>query len=442
MPEPRTAMSPEKVRSIAREIFGYALGEASIGRAFEKYISCERGTLRIGEDLYDLHGHERVFVVSIGKAGHTMAAALAERTGAGVLEGIVVAPVEVAPQVPAFRYFRGGHPLPTEESLRAADAVLRALHSQRETSLVIYMISGGASALCEKPIVGDISLADLVETYRVLVHSGAPIAEINAIRKHLSALKGGRMAQAASPANQASILISDVPEGKLDSLASGPTLPDTSSVDDCYRIAEQYGMVSQLPKPVRELFEHRVLEETPKSGDPAFAASRWTVISSNSSAVSAAAEKARQFGFKVVIDNGCDDWDYVAAADYLLLRLREARRSGQPACVISGGEVTVKVLNGGTGGRNQQFALHCATRIAGEPIAILSAGTDGIDGNSPASGAIVDGTTMGRAMALDLSPMKALDGFDAYPLFEALGDAIVTGPTGNNVRDLRLLLAW
>jgi hydroxypyruvate reductase len=268
-------MSPEKGRGLAREIFAHALREASIDRAFEKHVACDQGVLRIGDDLYDLRQYERVFVISIGKAGHTMAEALISKTGTGLLEGIVVAPVDVSPQLSRFRYFRGGHPLPTEESVRAADAVLSALRAQTRRSLVIYMISGGASALCERPIADEISLADLVETYRVLVHSGAPIAEINAIRKHLSAIKGGRMAQAASPATQVAILISDVPAGKLDSLASGPTLPDTTTAEDCYRIAEQYGMISHFAKPVRQSFEQHSLEETPKVGDPAFAASRW-----------------------------------------------------------------------------------------------------------------------------------------------------------------------
>ncbi|HYG98691.1 MAG TPA: DUF4147 domain-containing protein [Terriglobales bacterium] len=439
---PATSSEFEKHRSLLRQVFQHALSEAAIENVFERHISYERGLLRVGEDLYDLSRYGRVIVVAIGKAAHTMAQALTKKLGYGVAEGIVVAPVDVAPQLPGFRYFRGGHPLPTAESVRAGNAVLRALEAQTESSLVVYLISGGASALCETPISSDISLEDLVATYRILVHSGAPIAQINAIRKHLSALKGGRMARAAGAATQVAILISDVPEGKVDSLASGPTVPDTTTVEDCYRVAAEYGMVQHFPASVRQLLEDRELEETPKQGDPEFAKSRYWVIASNETALRTAVEKARSADFTVVIDNSCDDWDYAAAADYLLLRLAELRKSVERVCLVSGGEVTVKVTNGGTGGRNQQFALYCATKITGQNVTVLSAGTDGIDGNSDFAGAVVDGTTVERAAALGLNPEEALRDFNASPLFQHLGDAIVTGPTGNNVRDLRVLLAW
>jgi glycerate 2-kinase len=430
------------MRSLAREIFHYALSEASIDHAFDKYIGCEGGVLRLGQDLYNLHDYKRVFAVSIGKAGHTMAEALAARVGRGAVEGIVVCPIDPV-MLPGFEYFRGGHPLPNQTSVQAAQAVLRALRGMDEQSLVIYMISGGASALCEKPISDDISLADLVQTYRVLVHSGAPITEINAIRKHLSAIKGGRMAQTAAPARQVAILVSDVPDGALDSLASGPTLPDSTTVDDCYAVATKYGMVADFPQSVRRLFEQRSLEETPKAGDEAFTNLRSLLASSNAMALNYAAEKAKVAGFVVMVDNSCDDWDYTKAGDYLLDKLRELRKSAPRVCLVSGGEVTVKVTGGGgSGGRNQQIALYLAPKIAGENITMLSAGTDGIDGNSPAAGAVVDATTIERALAAGLNPAEALARFDAFPLFEKLGDAIMTGPTGNNVRDLRILVAW
>lgn len=432
----------EQPRSFLRTLFLEALSEAGIESAFDRHICHEGGVLRVGDVLYDLARYKRVYVVAIGKAAHTMAEALTRRLGAGIAEGIIVAPIEVAPQLPGFRYFHGGHPLPTEESIRAGHAVLRGLKARTASSLVIYLVSGGASALCEAPISDEIGLEDLIATYRVLVHSGAPIAEINAIRKHLSALKGGRMAMAAGQATQVAVLISDVPEGKLDSLASGPTMPDSTTVEDCYRVAEAYAMVQQFPPSVRTLFQNRTLEETPKPGDLEFANSCWFVISSNNTAVSAAVEKARAAGFTTIVDNSCDDWDYVAAADYLLARLREMQGTAQRVCIVSGGEVTVKVTGGGVGGRNQQFALYCATRIAGKNIAVLSGGTDGIDGNSDFAGAVVDGTTVQRSKTLGSQIDQALVRFDASPLFARVGDAIITGPTGNNVRDLRILIAW
>ena len=429
------------MRETAREVFQFALAEASIAKAFERHVHCERGLLRVCEDLYDLQSYARTLVVSIGKAGHTMVEALAGQVGAS-LEGIVASSVEPAAQVHGFRYFRGGHPTPNSESIQAASAILRTLEAQTASSLVIFLVSGGGSSIVEKPFDNEVQLEDLIATYRALVHSGAPIAEINAIRKHLSAVKGGRLALAAFPAQQVSILVSDVPDNASDALASGPTMPDSTSVEDCYRITEKYGLLDQLPQSTRELFERHALEETPKSDDQAFYRSRWWTVLSNQTAVEQASIAAERAGFVVQTDNSCDDWDYARAAEYLLQRLRQMRKDFGRCCLISGGEVTVKVIDGGIGGRNQQFALACASRIAGENITVLSAGTDGVDGNSPAAGALVDGSTIRRAKMQGLDVQAALQKFDAYPFFRALGDVIETGPTGNNVRDLRILLAF
>jgi hydroxypyruvate reductase len=439
-----------RMRDVAREIFTSALKNASIESAFARNVHCERRVLRIGDDLHDLDSYQRVFVVSIGKAAHTMAAALEAQLGSRSFEaGIVASSAEPDTQVRGFRYFHGGHPTPTAESIRAADAILKSLTALDSASLVIFMISGGGSSIVEKPVDDDISLPDLAATYRTLVHSGAPIAEINAIRKHLSAVKGGRLAQAAYPAQQVSILVSDVPDDTPDALASGPTMPDSTSIQDCERIAAKYKLIDQFPKSVADLFRQHALDETPKSDDPAFVRARWWTVLSNQVAIDEAAAAATRAGFAVEVDNSCDDWPYDKAAAYLLNRLRELRRSVSRVCLISGGEVTVTVRNGGIGGRNQQFALACAEPISGHDITVLSAGTDGIDGNSPAAGAIVDGSTLGRvkdrvgARAGSTEAVRhALSSFNAYPLFDALGDTLVTGPTGNNLRDLRILLAY
>lgn len=428
------------MRDAAREIFRSALAKATITAAFDHHVYLERGVLRVCEDLYDVGAASRVFVVSVGKAAHTMAEALQSHWGAE-LQGIVAGSVAPKQQLRGFRYFLGGHPTPNQESLAAADAVLRALDPLDSQALVIFLLSGGGSSILEKPEDDDISLADLVATYKALVLCGAPIAEINAVRKHLSAVKGGRLAAAAYPAQQVSLLVSDVPDATPDALASGLTMPDSTSINDCYRVVEKYGLLPQFPASVRELFERHALDETPKSDDPAFVRSRWWTILSNASAVEAAGVAAAEHGFAVEVDNSCDDWDYERAADYLLGRVRELRKRVSRVCLISGGEVTVKVTNGGVGGRNQQFALACATRIAGENIAVLSGGTDGIDGNSPAAGAVVDGTTVVRAQTAGLDVGQHLAQFNAFLFFDKLGDAIVTGPTGNNLRDLRVLLA-
>jgi hydroxypyruvate reductase len=436
--------SGAEMRGVARAIFLRALSEAGIEPAFARTVQYERGVLRVCDDLYDLKSYARVLAVSFGKAGHSMAECLARQVGS-MVEGIVADPNPPSHQLPGYRYFAGGHPQPNAESVRGAEAILKSLGALNPQSLAIFMISGGGSSVVEKAADAGISLQDLVATYRTLVLSGAPIAQINAVRKHLSAVKGGRMAQAAQGAQQVSILVSDVPENALDSLASGPTMADSSTVEDCYRIVREYNMLAEFPASVRELFERRTLEETPKKDDRAFARSRWWTVLSNATVERAAAAAAAERGFAVEIDHSCDDWDYAKAADYLLERTRRLQREVSRACIVSGGEVTVKVSgqgDSGSGGRNQHFALYCAQKIAGEKIAVLSAGTDGIDGNSPAAGAVVDGATRERARLAGLDPAEHLREFNSFPLFQKLGDAIETGPTGNNVRDLRVLLAY
>ncbi len=429
------------MRDAALGIFAHALQVSTVEQAFARHVDCERGVLRIGEDLYDLNSYSRIFVVSFGKAAHSMLKALQSRAG-DRFEGIVANSNPPEEHARGFRYFQSGHPTPNAESLRAAHAVLKSLATLNSSSLAIYLISGGGSSMLEEPCDDEISLEDLIATYRVLVLSGAPIAEINAIRKHLSAIKGGRLAQTAYPAQQVSLLVSDVPASTPDALASGPTTPDSTTVQDCYAIAEKYNLLDQLPVSVRELFSRRALEETPKSDDPAFIRSRWWTVLSNASIAEAAQAEAQRQRFTVTVDNTCDDWDYARAADYLLHRLRELRKQSERVCLISGGEVTVKVSGEGVGGRNQHFALACAGKVRGETITVLSAGTDGIDGNSLAAGAIVDGSTCDRALSKELNPQRALHTFDSYSFFQQLGDAIITGPTGNNLRDLRIFLGY
>ena len=430
------------LRTLTQEIFDYALAECDIRNAFGNSIRFGEGILEVSGYRYDLGGFERIAVISIGKAGHSMAAALSPLVPVEI-GGIVACSVPPKAPVAGFRYFNGGHPFPNEDSLRAGEAILDLLRGLPERSLVLFLISGGASAMAEKPKNSDLTLSDVVEINRALVHSGAPIAEINAVRKHFSAIKGGRMAEVAFPATQLSLLVSDVPDRALDALASGPTMPDSSTVADCYRIARDYDLIGRFPKRVRLIFEDEELSETPKPGDAAFANSRYVTVLSNRSAVEAATRRAKSLGFIVETDDSCDDWDYARAADHLLERLRSSRQRSSRFCLVSGGEVTVTVGNeSGVGGRNQQFALYCADKVAGQSIVVLSAGTDGIDGNSPAAGAMVDGTTVARARQRGLDIASAISQFDAFPLLHAIGDALVTGPTGNNVRDLRILLAY
>lgn len=435
---------------IARDIFENALKQTTVAAAFAKHVAYERGILRVSEDLYELNAFARVLVIAFGKAAHTMAEALAAQIGSRA-QGIVAAPaaaLQGVPQIPGFRYFAAGHPTPNEESIKAARAALQSISSLHDRALVIYLISGGGSSLLEQPMDAEISLDDLKATYAALVNCGAPIAEINAVRKHLSAVKGGRLARvvdtAAPGSQQVSIMISDVPEHALDSLASGPTMPDTTTVEQCYELAARYSLRKSFPQSVGELFDRRALEETPKKDAACFRNSRWWTVLSNQEALKAAALKASEYGYAVDIDNSCDDQEYTKAADYLLEKLRKLRRGASRVCLISGGEVTVTVgRDPGTGGRNQQFALYCAGKIASERITVLSAGTDGIDGNSQAAGAVVDGRTLEQfsLQGGGQSLSGVLKSFNSAPLLERLGSSIVTGPTGNNLRDLRILLA-
>lgn len=325
------------MRELAREIFTRTLAQIELPGILRQKLEYSRGVLRICEDLHDLSSYSRVVAISMGKAAYPMVEFLASLTGPA-LSGIVVSAHPPQRQVHGFRYFQGGHPLPNAESTRAAEAILRMLNTLDEHALVIYLISGGASAMVEKPLDAEVPLDDLVATYGALVLSGAPIREINTIRKHLSATKGGRMAQAAYPAQQISVLVSDVPENALDALASGPTMPDPSTTAECYEIAERYELMPSLPASVRGLFEERALEETPKKDEPAFVRSRWWTVLSSMTAARAAAALAGQHGFAVEIENDCDDWDYERAAEHLLDKLRNIQKGVSRACIISAGE--------------------------------------------------------------------------------------------------------
>ena len=427
------------LKQTAREIFLRTLNDCTVESAFGREVEFSQGALRVGSHTYEIGRYSQVLTISIGKAAHSMAEALRKRIGEHAT-GIIAAPHAPNQPLPGFRCFVGGHPLPTAGSLSAGTEILDALHKLDENSLVIYLISGGASAVVESPIDAQFTLNDIVETYRALLHSGANIAEMNAVRKHLSATKGGRMAQAAGRAEQISLLVSDVPESSLDALSSGPTMPDSTTCDDCYDIAERYGLLLPFPGHIKALFTERRLQETPKADDPAFAKTHWHTLLSSEAVQKIAAAHATAAGFTVEIDNTCDDWDYQRAADYLLSRLEYLRGRAARTCIVSAGEVTVSIpAEPGIGGRNQQFALYCAQKIADQPIAVLSAGTDGIDGNSAAAGAVVDGETLSRTGGTAVS--DALSGFNANPLLQSIKDTIVTGPTGNNLRDLRILLA-
>jgi glycerate 2-kinase len=432
-------------REAALDIFLYALKASRVEPAMERRLRFKDGVMEIDDHRYALREYGRCLVVAIGKAAHALVSSFLRQTGndAERFEGIVVGAESGQVLPPGFRVFHGGHPSPNEASVLAAADVLKTLGSLTERDLVVFLISGGGSAMLEQFLQPELPLETIAATHKALVESGAPIAAMNAVRKHLSAVKGGRLAAAAAPAEQVTLFVSDVPQGELDALSSGPTLPDRSTVDDVYRIVNEYGLMERFPMAVTEMLRAKVLAETPKPGDAIFARSHWSVLVDSASLEEAAAARATELGWSVEIDNRCDDWSAEKAATYLVERLREMRGKRARVCLLSAGEITVRVPSNsaGRGGRNQHFALLCAEQIAGEEITVLSGGSDGVDGNSPAAGAVVDGRTVDRALQLRHRVSDALAAFDSYSLLALLGETVVTGPTGNNLRDLRILLA-
>jgi glycerate 2-kinase len=374
-----------------------------------------------------LEQYERIYAVAVGKAALPMLETLRSRLPYDLAGGICCAPVLPVKRISAVEYYSGGHPLPNEDSFASARATLQVLQATTARDLVFFLISGGGSAMFELPLDERISLEETRQLYQALVGSGGTIAEINTVRKHFSAVKGGRLAAAAPHAARFSLLLADVAPRYLDALSSGLTLPDTSTVAECREILDRYHLLPRFSPGVRAFFE-----------DPQLPIE---ILLSSDDLIDSAREMAVRLGYEVVIDNSCDDWDYLDAARHLLGRFAELEPKHPKLCLLSGGEVTVRLGHEhGSGGRNQQFALACALELP-RPMLVLSAGSDGIDGNSPAAGAVADATTVERSKALGLDPAAALARFDAYPLFTALGDTLMTGPTHNNLRDLRILLS-
>ncbi len=432
------------LKQIARRIFAATLAAIDIPATMLRKLARAGTHIRCGDAEIDLAAFERILAIAVGKAGFGMASGLCDVLAPEFsATGILAIPVAPRRELPGFRTFLAGHPVPNAASLAAGRAALDLLAGSDERTLVFFLLSGGGSALCEAPLDPAISLEDIQQLNRVLVTCGAPIDDINAVRKHLSAVKGGRLAAAAPRAMKITLGVTDVPFGRESALASGPTLPDPTEVGDVFRVVEKYSLLSKLPQSIRvELEKRTAIPETPKANDPAFARSHFLLLLGMHDLFHHAHRAAEAAGFVTVCDNSTDDWSLTRAADALLERLTELKRqnSGHPACVIADGELSCPVTGDGIGGRNSAFALYCAEKIAGKNIAVLSAGTDGVDGNSPAAGAVADGTTLARARAAGLDPQDYFRRSDAYTFFKSLGDTVETGPTGNNLRDLRILL--
>jgi glycerate 2-kinase len=432
------------LKQLARQIFHETLAAIDIPATMQRKLR-RKGTLLVcGETRIDLRDFKKLRVVAIGKAAHAMVDGLALVLAPFVrLEGVVSAPTAARKPLTGMKYFVAGHPVPNAESWKAAEAILSLLKKCDEKTLVFFLLSGGGSALVELPLDAAQTLEDVQNMHRALVTCGAPIEAINTVRKHISAVKGGRLAAAAHKATKITLAVSDVPVGKEPALASGPTLPDPTTVADAKRIIAEHRLHDRFPLALRRWLDEGKMPETPKAHAAAFRNSHFFLLLGMDDLFHPAHHAAEAKGFIACCDNTTDDWPVEKAAEYLLEQLEELRKTnaGQRVALIADGEVSSPVTGNGIGGRNSAFVLACVERIAGKKIAVLSAGTDGIDGNSPAAGAVADGETLELARAIGLDPAEVFRRSDAFAFFSRFEDVIVTGPTGNNLRDLRILIA-
>jgi glycerate 2-kinase len=438
-------VNPNTLKKIAQHLFLQTLTGIQIPTVLARKLDCTGSIIHAAGATIDLREFREIVAIAFGKASFPMAEALNDiLTPEFRIEGILVGPTTPPQTIPGWKFFVGGHPLPSAESFEAGQAILDRLARCGERSLIFFLISGGGSAMVEQPLGEGITLEDFKKLHWALVTCGAPIEEINVIRKHLSATKGGRLATAAPSSVKITFAISDVPEGHESALASGPTLPDPTTVQDAQQIVHTYDLLPKLPPSIRALFERCAIGETPKRGDPAFARSHFERLLGTRDLTHACHHACEGEGIICLADNSTDNWPIEKAADYLLAQLDALQKDhpGRRVALLAGGEVSSPVTGEGIGGRKLAFVLACVPKIAGKNITVLSAGTDGIDGNSPAAGAVADGDTLPRARKGGLEPSEFLRRSDAYNFFKPLDDIVVTGPTGNNLRDLRILLAY
>ena len=439
--------SLDPLRRDAKKIFLHAVHAADPQKLLSLQVSLQNKVLRIGERKFPLSQYERIFVAGTGKASAAMAVNLEKILGTRIANGLINVKYGHSQRLKRIRIQEAGHPLPDEKGLEGAREMVRMLSPLTEKDLVIFVISGGGSALLPLPVEG-ITLAEKQATTNQLLSCGATIQEINTLRKHLSRLKGGGLARIVHPATLVALILSDVIGDPLDAIASGPTVPDPTTYEDCVRILNKYQLWEKIPPSVaghiREGLEGKK-EETLKEGDPAFQKVYNFVVGNNFLAIKAARKAAQDLGYRPVILSSLVEGETREVAKVHVAIAKEVLLSGNPilppACILSGGETTVTLKGKGKGGRNQEFVLAAALEIAGwEEILVMSGGTDGTDGPTDAAGAFADGKTVNRGKTMGLDPWSFLEKNDSYSFFENLGDLLITGPTGTNVMDLRIML--
>jgi len=438
------------LRSDAARIWTAALSAVDPQAAVRKLVRCKGRMLQVERRRVDLSKVGNIWVIGAGKAAASMGHALEKIIGGRLSGGVLVTKYGHGLPLKKIDIIEAGHPLPDENSVAAAVRIVSLANNQiRHGDLVFCLISGGGSALLAAPAEG-ITLEDKILCTSLLLNAGATIHEVNAVRKHLSSIKGGGLARLLAPACVVCLVLSDVVGDDLGTIASGPTVPDRTTFTECLEIFRTLRICERVPAAVirrLELGASGKLSETPKAGDRAFQNVSAHIIGSGSQACTAAARKARRLGYGAMVltsrlegDNRAAALFHMSVASEIVFQGRPLRR---PACLISGGETTVSVTGKGIGGRNQEFALHCARHLAqlSAPALVASIGTDGTDGPTDAAGAISDNTTVARSLRYGACFLSdSLESNDSYRFFQRLGDLIITGPTGTNVMDLHIVL--
>lgn len=418
-------------------------------RAVKRAMHLHGDSLDVGPASYNLAAYEHIYVLGAGKASAAMAQALEEMLGERITAGWINVKDGYTAPTRRITIHEAGHPVPDERSVAGSKQIASYAQAAGPQDLVFCLISGGGSALMTLPVEG-ISLADMGQLTQDLLRSGATINEINAIRKHLSQLKGGRLSQLAQPAQVVSLILSDVIGNPLDVIASGPTSPDSTTFAQAAGILRNYGLLGKVPSAIAQHLKRGMegtIAETPKAADKSFERTQNLIIASNEHAAQAALDMACDLGMNGLLLSTYVEGEAREVGKVFGAIAREMTVSGhpipRPACIVAGGETTVTVRGGGMGGRSQELALAAAPAVAGlDDVAVIGLGTDGTDGPTDAAGGVVTGHTVRRAAEKQQSLGAALLQNDAYHFFEALGDLIITGPTNTNVNDLILVFAF
>ncbi|MEM3591947.1 MAG: glycerate kinase [Candidatus Bathyarchaeia archaeon] len=438
-----------RAREIALNTLEKAIESVDPKNLIYSKVKVHNEKLMVEDKIFDLKSFKKIFVVGGGKASGYMAEAIEDVLGERIEEGLVVVPQGTSGRFKTrfVRLHEAKHPIPDESSVEGAGRIMEIAEKAGEDDLIICLISGGGSSLMTYPR-DEISLEDKRKVTEILLKCGATINEINAVRKHLSKFKGGQLAKSAYPTTLISLLLSDVIGDPLDVIASGPTVPDSSTFSDAINVLRKYGVWDSVPESIKNLLlngEKGLVEENPKSGDLCFKKTYNFIIGNNRDACRSAINEMKKAGLNALLLTSYAEGEardiglmVGAIAKEILSSNNPVKR---PAGIVVGGESTVTVIGKGIGGRNQEIALSSALSISGlRGVIIASASTDGVDGPTDAAGAIVDGATIYRSKKMGLDAEKYLRNNDSYSFFKALGDLIYTGPTGTNVNDLTLLI--